>query len=61
MPQLENKVSYEVRKPLTRTTLAEVVDTLDDAMVPVHANVQIINFNNGEGFTVKASWTKNVA
>ena len=60
MPQLENKVSFEVDKALNRISLGEILNILEDAMVPLTADLQIIGWPNKEGFTVKATWTKNV-
>lgn len=63
MPQLEfeNKIQFHIKEKLTRTTLNDALIGLSAAKVPDDADVDIITYHNGEGFIVKASWTKNVA
>lgn len=53
---IEHRVEWEVRKPMTRSTLAQVLQVCEEALIPEHAKLRIVNWNNDEGFTVKASW-----
>ena len=57
---IDHKVKWEVRKPMTRLALSEVLETCEEAVIPDHAILNIINWVNQEGFTVEARWSSRV-
>lgn len=55
--EIASQVKFTVREPLNRDTLARVAETLESAAVPHDAHLTIVNFTDGNGFTVQARWT----
>lgn len=55
--ELESYAKFTAQEPLTRTSLAKALETLEAAAVPVTAKLEILNFHNAQGFVVKARWT----
>lgn len=57
---LDNRVIWEVREPMTRLAMAKVLEVCEDALIPDHATLHIAHWPNKEGFSVEARWTTGV-
>lgn len=57
---LSNRVIWEVREPLTRLSMAKVLEVCEEALIPTHATLHIAHWPNKDGFSVEARWSMTV-